>query len=79
MNKIKENIPEIDRIDITGSIRVDYKKVNGWKYKLSGSENGQAWEELVRDSGREIIGEEWVYVDFGASCTFDQIKLYWIR
>jgi hypothetical protein len=25
------------------------------------------------------IGEEWVYVDLGASCSFDQINLYWIR
>ncbi len=24
-------------------------------------------------------GEEWVYVDLGASCTFDRVKLYWIR
>jgi hypothetical protein len=25
------------------------------------------------------IGEEWVYVDLGTSCSFDQINLYWIR
>jgi hypothetical protein len=24
-------------------------------------------------------GEEWVYVDLGATCTFDRVKLYWIR
>ncbi|MGB7761097.1 MAG: discoidin domain-containing protein [Bryobacteraceae bacterium] len=24
-------------------------------------------------------GEEWVYVDLGASCTFDRVKLDWIR
>jgi len=24
-------------------------------------------------------GEEWVYVDLGAQCTFDRIALYWIR
>ena len=24
-------------------------------------------------------GEEWVYVDLGAVCTFDRVKLYWIR
>lgn len=24
-------------------------------------------------------GEEWVYVDLGASCTFDRVALYWIR
>ena len=24
-------------------------------------------------------GEEWVYVDLGASCTFDRVKLNWIR
>jgi len=24
-------------------------------------------------------GEEWVYVDLGAGCTFDRVKLYWIR
>jgi hypothetical protein len=24
-------------------------------------------------------GEEWVYVDLGASCTFDRVRLYWIR
>ena len=24
-------------------------------------------------------GEEWVYVDLGAACTFDRIALYWIR
>jgi hypothetical protein len=24
-------------------------------------------------------GEEWVYVDLGAKCTFDRIALYWIR
>jgi len=24
-------------------------------------------------------GEEWVYVDLGAKCTFDRVKLYWIR
>ena len=23
-------------------------------------------------------GEEWVYVDLGAACTFDRVKLYWI-
>ena len=23
-------------------------------------------------------GEEWVYVDLGAPCTFDRIALYWI-
>ena len=26
----------------------------------------------------EGLGEEWVYVDLGAQCTFDRIKLYWI-
>ena len=24
-------------------------------------------------------GEEWVYVDLGAPCTFDRVALYWIR
>jgi hypothetical protein len=24
-------------------------------------------------------GEEWVYVDLGAECTFDRVALYWIR
>jgi hypothetical protein len=24
-------------------------------------------------------GEEWVYVDLGASCTFDRVALYWLR
>ncbi len=24
-------------------------------------------------------GEEWVYVDLGAHCTFDRVKLYWIH
>jgi hypothetical protein len=24
-------------------------------------------------------GEEWVYVDLGAPCTFDRVRLYWIR
>lgn len=24
------------------------------------------------------LGEEWVYVDFGARCEFDHVKLYWI-
>ena len=24
-------------------------------------------------------GEEWVYVDLGAGCAFDRVKLYWIR
>ncbi len=24
-------------------------------------------------------GEEWVYVDLGAACTFDRVRLYWIR
>ncbi len=24
-------------------------------------------------------GEEWVYVDLGAQCTFDRVALYWIR
>ncbi len=24
-------------------------------------------------------GEEWVYVDLGTQCTFDRVKLYWIR
>ena len=24
-------------------------------------------------------GEEWVYVDLGARCTFDRVALYWIR
>jgi len=24
-------------------------------------------------------GEEWVYIDLGAECTFDRVKLYWIR
>jgi len=26
----------------------------------------------------EGLGEEWVYVDLGARCTFDRVKLYWI-
>jgi hypothetical protein len=26
----------------------------------------------------EGAGEEWVYVDLGAPCTFDQVKLYWL-
>jgi len=26
----------------------------------------------------EGLGEEWVYVDLGALCTFDRVKLYWI-
>ena len=24
-------------------------------------------------------GEEWVYVDLGAACTFDRVVLSWIR
>jgi hypothetical protein len=24
-------------------------------------------------------GEEWIYVDLGAACTFDRVALYWIR
>ncbi len=24
------------------------------------------------------LGEEWVYVDLGARCVFDRIKLHWI-
>jgi hypothetical protein len=27
----------------------------------------------------EGSGEEWVYVDLGAPCEFDRVKLYWIR
>ena len=27
----------------------------------------------------ESAGEEWVYVDLGARCTFDRVALYWIR
>jgi hypothetical protein len=27
----------------------------------------------------EGTGEEWVYVDLGARCTFDRVKLHWIR
>jgi hypothetical protein len=26
----------------------------------------------------EGLGEEWVYVDLGAHCSFDRVKLYWI-
>ena len=26
----------------------------------------------------EGLGEEWVYVDLGARCTFDRVKLFWI-
>jgi hypothetical protein len=27
----------------------------------------------------EGSGEEWIYVDLGAACTFDRVALYWIR
>lgn len=151
-----ENIREIDQINILGIVRVDYNKTNGWEYKISGSDDGQTWTELIKNSGRDCIGEEfhwffsgpgrsnlrlinlaiklkkpvsmifyrvefkapnamiwnlggmdfyyennpvefapsysftstwmsagtgeeWVYVDLGASCKFDEIKLNWIR
>jgi len=53
-----ETVPEVDRIDVGGRIRVDYDKANGWEFKVLGSDDGQSWEELGRTSGRDCIGEE---------------------
>jgi hypothetical protein len=149
-------VPGIDKIVITGMVRIDFNKPTGWGFTLAGSADGKFWKELKSASGLNCIGEElrwfwstpgrqpfrmvnlpleldntvnhpfyrlefnapnaitwnlgsldffnqnhpveiapsyhfisswrsegtseeWVYVDLGASCEFDQINLYWIR
>ncbi len=150
------NIPEIDSITLSASLRHDGQKPGGWDFSVLGSNDGQKWESLGRIWGNDYPGdtipgrsrrggpgrfrmfnksvkltspsanrfyrvnlsapnveiwtinsldlfngnapveiapsfsfisawmsagnkEEWVYVDLGAVCTFDQVNLNWIR
>ncbi len=145
---------EVDRIEVVpragggfggpgrGQSQPPKDEPSGWTCTVSGSNDGQAWQELGRVSGTErpmtpqfrpVVpfaapsrsryyrieltgpektqwrisevflfnkqarvkpggpysftsawmsagnGEEWVYVDLGASCTFDRVALSWIR
>ena len=133
--------PDVDRLDVEGSVQGIPEDNQEWAATLSGSDDGQAWSELGRtwgmahpdgdlkasialttsarrrfwrvtfESGRQVVwhiselrffaggqrvriggpydftsawmsagsGEEWVYVDLGARCTFDRVVLNWIR
>ena len=132
---------EVDRVDVQARVDARSDRPEGWTCVVSGSDDGQTWEEVGRATGtdrpgrefkpsvalslpshsrfyrvefqaasavmwrlREVTlygqgrrlelggpynfssawmsagsGEEWVYVDLGAVCTFDRVKLYWIR
>jgi len=148
--------PVFDTIIFTGTLFLNDQSARGWSFIVSGSEDGQTWNELGRSEGRDYPGEEfrrsfmrpgvnrfrmvnesialaepsgnrfyridfkapnalnwniggfefkyrdkqveiapshtftstwmsegtdeeWVYVDLGADCTFDLVKLYWIN
>ena len=132
---------EVDRVDVEARVDSRSDRPAGWTCVVSGSNDGQTWQEVGRATGtdrpvREFkpsvafsmpshsrfyrvefqaasatiwrlsevtlygqgrrlelggpynfssawmsagSGEEWVYVDLGAPCTFDRVKLYWIR
>ena len=132
---------EVERVDVQGTVQASASQAAGWTCVVSGSGDGQSWNELGRaasmdrpgrdfkpsvsfpapaharfykiefdaasalnwrigevsffDHGQQVeIGgpyrftsawmsasgaEEWVYVDLGAVCTFNRVKLYWIR
>lgn len=151
-----DQVPEVDRISISGMLTINDQVAKGWECIVSGSDDGQTWKGLGRTYGRDYPGEtfrmpfrrpgpirfrifnqsiglktpsynrfyrvdfkaqnvirwniggmdfyhsdnqveiapshiftsawmsagneeEWVYVDLGAVCKFDQIDLYWIR
>lgn len=148
--------PVFDTIILSGTLYLNEQTARGWSFIVSGSDDGQTWNELGRSEGRDYPGEgyrmsymrpgadrfrmmnesialaeptgncfyriefkapnamnwnigglefklgekeveiapshtftstwmsegsgqEWVYVDLGADCTFDLVKLYWIN
>jgi len=71
----------------SGHIRIGFSAPSATRWTLS--------EVILRDKGARVeaggpyhftsawmsagAGEEWVYVDLGAACTFDRVALNWIR
>lgn len=65
------------------------------QFRASGISTWAVAELTLFDKGQEVrvagpnrfasawmsagSGEEWVYVDLGASCTFDRVKLWWLQ
>ena len=150
------SLPDLDSINVSGSLLVDSLRAQHWNITISGSQNGSQWEKLGNVSGYELPGdsitgpwrrfappnlriinypfkldtlahfrfyridvnspnairwmiselamfrngkradiggpynftsawmsagakEEWIYVDLGATCSFNRIVLNWIR
>ncbi len=67
--------------------RVDFTAPNALNWNIGGLEfkHGDKQVEIAPSHTftstwmSEGVGEEWVYIDLGAVCTFDLVKLYWIN
>jgi beta-galactosidase/beta-glucuronidase len=51
-------VPEITKINISGSIEYSGKSTSGWHFVCSGSNDGIQWNELGKVGGRGLPGEE---------------------
>lgn len=51
-------VPEIDRISLTGTVSYDGEKPGGWEILCQGSLDGETWEEISREKGSGLVGEE---------------------
>jgi len=49
-------IPPVDSINLTGSIAIDTAITQPWSITVSGSDDGQKWEELGKVSGEGLPG-----------------------
>jgi len=52
------NVPEITKINISGSLEFSGKAAGGWQFKCSGSNDGINWKELGKVEGNGLPGLE---------------------
>jgi beta-galactosidase/beta-glucuronidase len=52
------SVPEVSKINLTGSLEFSGKATGGWKFVCSGSNDGVSWKELGNAGGTGLPGEE---------------------
>ena len=51
-------VPEISKLNISGSLEFSGKATGGWKFACYGSNDGLGWSELGKNEGSGLPGEE---------------------
>ena len=54
----KEKTPEITRINLNGSLEFSGKPYGGWQFTCFGSDDGLTWNEIGKNEGNGLPGEE---------------------